>query len=77
MFSPDHPSTRRICAWCGKTLGKSEGSGRCDGFTVEHLTHGICESCTTIFFSEVLNPKELERLNNSPTVKEVNHRRGF
>jgi hypothetical protein len=44
---------------------------------VEHLTHGICESCTTIFFSEVLNPKELERLNNSPTVKEVNARRGF
>ena len=27
---------KRTCAWCGETLGYTEGTG---------VTHGICESC--------------------------------
>jgi len=30
---------KRVCAWCGKTLGYRKGG------KVGDITHGICKSC--------------------------------
>ena len=29
---------KRVCAWCGKTMGETNGGGK-------GITHGICQSC--------------------------------
>ena len=36
----------RICAWCKRTLGETNGGG-------EGITHGICQSCMAAVFAGV------------------------
>lgn len=35
---------KRVCAWCGKTLGYKKGGNKGD------VTHGICRKCRAKFF---------------------------
>ena len=36
----------RICAWCGKTMGETNGGGK-------GITHGICKSCMDALFAGI------------------------
>lgn len=38
---------RRMCAWCGKTMGYKKGGNKGD------ITHGICKVCSARMLAEV------------------------
>lgn len=56
-----------ICSWCKRSMGEKMGPP-------ELITHGICAACLVEIEKQM---ERVKKLNDSPTLAEVNARRGF
>jgi hypothetical protein len=55
------PVLKRVCAWCGKGLGQTHCVASMSG----QVTHGICEDCAAVHFTNDFQREASGKNNNA------------